>query len=177
MQHGAAVPADADPQRPLADEGRAAVGAVAGHAAACGVRFERIVHSGKLRAEQTAQILGEALACPDVAPVTGLAPMDQVREAATALIDPGSQSALAIVGHLPFLDRLASWLVAGDERARVVSFCNGGLVRLVPVGGPAGGPVGGVGSGPADADGRVGAPDLGASFAVAWILVPDLIVT
>jgi phosphohistidine phosphatase len=40
--------------------------------------------------------------------------------------------ALALVGHLPFLDRLASLLVAGDEDAQVVHFRMGGLVKLEP---------------------------------------------
>jgi phosphohistidine phosphatase len=40
--------------------------------------------------------------------------------------------ALALVGHLPFLDRLASLLVAGNEEAQVVHFRMGGLVKLEP---------------------------------------------
>ncbi|NIN53050.1 MAG: phosphohistidine phosphatase SixA, partial [Nitrososphaeria archaeon] len=39
---------------------------------------------------------------------------------------------LAIVGHLPFLDKLASLLVAGVEDANVVAFQNSGIVKLVP---------------------------------------------
>jgi phosphohistidine phosphatase len=37
---------------------------------------------------------------------------------------------LMIVGHLPFLGHLASYLLCGDERASLVDFQNAGIVRL-----------------------------------------------
>jgi phosphohistidine phosphatase len=132
MQHGEAAPAEVDPARPLTEIGRRSVGAVAAHAASCGVHIDRIVHSGKLRAEQTAGILAAALGCATVDQVDGLSPNAAVQEAADALVDPAAAGSLAIVGHLPFLDRFAALLVAGDCTAQVVAFRNGGLVKLVP---------------------------------------------
>ena len=108
------------------------MGVVAAHAAACGVHIDRIVHSGKLRAEQTAGILAGALGCDVVDQVDGLSPNAAVQEAADALVDQAAAGSLAIVGHLPFLDRFAALLVAGDCTAQVVVFRNGGLVKLVP---------------------------------------------
>jgi phosphohistidine phosphatase len=154
MQHGQAVAAEVDPARPLSDGGRESVMVVAGHAAVRGVRIDRIVHSGKLRAEQTAIILADATYCTDVSAHSGLAPLDDVHEAAARLVHPESSS-LAIVGHLPFLDRFASLLVAGDPDAHVVAFRNAGLVHLVRA--AAGEPRGAAGS-----------------FAVSWLLVPEL---
>jgi phosphohistidine phosphatase len=149
MQHGLAVPAEVDPDRPLSAAGREAVAAVARHAAAAGVSVDRIVHSGKTRAAQTAAILADALGCADVAQVAGLKPNDPVEDAAGALVDRDRAGSLAIVGHLPSLDRLASFLVAQDASAHVVAFRNGGLVKLVP-------------------------STAGPGHAVAWILTPDL---
>ena len=74
MQHGEALAAEVDPVRPLSDRGQESVMAVAGHAAVRGVRIDRIVHSGKVRAEQTALILAEATYCTDVSAHSGLAP-------------------------------------------------------------------------------------------------------
>ena len=108
MQHGQAEPADVDPDRPLTADGRASVEVVSAHAAACGVHVDRIVHSGKLRAEQTAGILAEALGCLAVDQVGGLSPNSAVQDAADALVDPTRPGSLAIVGHLPFLDRFAA---------------------------------------------------------------------
>ena len=132
MQHGEAAAAEVDPARPLTETGRRSVAGVAAHAAACGVHVDRIVHSGKLRAEQTAAILAGALGCDVVDQVDGLSPNAAVQEAADALVDPAAVGSLAIVGHLPFLDRFAALLVAGDCTAQVVAFRNGGLVKLVP---------------------------------------------
>jgi phosphohistidine phosphatase len=132
MQHGEAAAAEVDPARPLTDVGRHSVQVVSAHAASCGVHVDRIVHSGKLRAEQTAGILAGALGCQIVDQVDGLSPNAAVQGAADALVDPAAVESLAIVGHLPFLDRLAALLVAGDCTAQVVAFRNGGLVKLVP---------------------------------------------
>ena len=138
MQHGEAVAADLDPDRPLTPEGAAHVLAVASHAAACGVHVDRVVHSGKTRAAQTAEILAGALACDEVAVVPGLKPNDDVAAAARALVDPAAPGSLAVVGHLPFLERFASLLVAGDPGAHVVALRNAGLVALVPAPSPGG---------------------------------------
>ena len=132
MQHGEAVSAEVDPDRPLTPEGIAHVSAVAAHAAACGVRVDRVVHSGKTRAAQTAAILAGALGCPDVLAAHGLKPNDDVVAAGLALIHRDAPGSLALVGHLPFLDRLASLLVTGNPEASVVAFRNAGLVHLVP---------------------------------------------
>lgn len=151
MQHGAATSAEEDPSRPLTAAGRAGVDRVASRARTAGVRVDRCLHSGKLRAEQTARILGDAVGA-SVETRAGLDPSDPVQPIADwlqaqARVAPGS--AIAVVGHLPFLDRLASLLVAGRVDAHAVAFQNAALVRLVP---------------------KVDAP----GFAVAWILSPDL---
>ena len=57
MQHGQATTETEDPERPLTDAGRAAVQRVAKRARAADVRISSCLHSGKLRAEQTAQLL------------------------------------------------------------------------------------------------------------------------
>ena len=154
MQHGEALSADVDADRPLAEVGRRNVLLVAAHAAARGVRVERIVHSGKLRAEQTAEILADELGCRVVEQVAGLKPSDAVEAVAAAMLDPGRPGSLALVGHLPFLERLASLLVAGDSTAHVVAFRNAGLVKLAASG-----------SDISDAPG----------FSVSWILTPELV--
>ncbi len=151
MQHGAAKTKEEDPERPLTDEGRATVGRVAARAAVAGVKADRIYHSGILRARQTAEILADRLGMPDrVEARPGLEPLDPVDPVARWLEDlAGHFGAVALVGHLPFLDRLASLLVAGNEDAQVVAFRMGGLVKLVPKGNRPG-------------------------YSVAWILAPEL---
>ena len=86
-------------------------------------------HSGKTRAAQTAEILAAALAGPpQVVQREGLAPNDPVDPTRAEL--SGGRHDLMIVGHLPFLGKLASALAAGSETADVVAFQQGGMVWL-----------------------------------------------
>lgn len=132
MQHGEAASEADDPARPLTAEGRDHVTKVSARARTVGVHVELVVHSGKTRAEQTATLLAAAVSADGRTEVRdGLSPNDPVAPVADWLASLGVGS-IAVVGHLPFLDRLASRLVVGDEQAAVVRFRNGGLVKLEP---------------------------------------------
>lgn len=151
MQHGEATTEAENPERPLTDAGRAAVQRVSARARAAGVQVGVCVHSGKLRAEETARLLaGQLGGTADVLARAGLAPKDAVAPTAQWLQAITEHDAMAVIGHLPFLDRLASLLVAGDEEVQVVRFRMGGLVKLEP-------------------------KDEGEGFAVAWVLPPELV--
>jgi phosphohistidine phosphatase len=127
VQHGEAVPAELDPARPLSAGGQADVARITGFLAAAGVRVGRVMHSGKRRAEQTAEILAGALGDTPEARA-GLSPNDPTesvaREAAAWDQD------VMLVGHLPFMARLVSRLVAGREDAGVAAFQPGSVVCL-----------------------------------------------
>jgi phosphohistidine phosphatase len=91
------------------------------------VTAERIVHSGKTRARQTAAAWGEALGVP-VEEADGLAPLDHPAIWATRVATPAGD--LMLVGHLPHLAKLAGLLLAGDSDRPIIAFRQGGLVGL-----------------------------------------------
>jgi phosphohistidine phosphatase len=129
VQHGEAVPEEVDPARPLSSGGHADVARIGDFLVAGRLRVGRIMHSGKRRAEQTAAILAAALA-PDRTPVAraGLDPKDPtdgVAQEAAAWEDD-----VMLVGHLPFMARLASRLLAGRADAGVVAFEPGSVLCL-----------------------------------------------
>jgi phosphohistidine phosphatase len=129
VQHGEAKSKAEDPQRPLTELGREEVQQVAAFAARAGLEVSQIRHSGKRRAEETASILAEHLAPAEgVLAIPGLAPMDDVRPIAKALRK--ETAPLMLVGHLPFMDRLAGMLVTGDPDRSAVRFRMGGIVCL-----------------------------------------------
>jgi phosphohistidine phosphatase len=129
VRHGEAVSKDEDPARPLTQVGWLAVERIAGWAAAADIRPDEILHSGKLRAEQTAEVLADYLMPAKGSTVRrGLGPDDDVRPLVDSLI--GADRTLMIVGHLPFLGRLVSQLVVGDANRPVVQFEAAGLVGL-----------------------------------------------
>ena len=129
MQHGEAMSKAEDPERPLNDAGRENAGKVAAFLAQAGIQIHQIRHSGKCRAEQTAVIVAEHLQSQDaVVAATGLNPNDDVQPIAETLQQETGN--IMLVGHLPFLSRLAGYLLTGDTKCPIVQFNNAGVVCL-----------------------------------------------
>lgn len=129
VQHAEAKSKDQDPDRPLTNQGRRDAEAVAGVAAKLDIEVGQIRHSGKTRARQTAEIMAEALSpSGGVAAVSGLGPLDNVQPVARDL--EAADGSLMLVGHLPFMERLAGYLLTGDPERTVVDFTKAGIVNL-----------------------------------------------
>jgi phosphohistidine phosphatase len=132
VQHGDAVAEAVDAARPLSPDGARAVRAVAQACARYGVKAREVLHSGKLRARQSAEILGEELGIP-VRAVAGIEPLDPAGIFAS---ECGAwEEPVVIAGHLPFLERLTALLVAGREEPAVAAFQRGGMICLEKRGG------------------------------------------
>ncbi len=130
VQHGEAKPKDEDPDRSLTDQGKQIVMRMAAWAAQVGLRVDQVRHSGKLRAEQTAAAFAEKLQPRDgIASYPGMGPNDDVEPIAGELAD--CPCSVMLVGHLPFLSRLASHMLAGDSEKPLIQFRNAGIVGLV----------------------------------------------
>jgi len=129
VQHGDAQPEAVSAERELTPQGRVDVGRLADFLGARGVRVVRIAHSGKTRAQQTAEILAARLA-PQLEPETlaGLNPNDPV--APVAARARGWTEDTLLAGHQPFMGRLATLLVAGREEPPVVAFQPGSIACL-----------------------------------------------
>jgi phosphohistidine phosphatase len=111
-RHAQAKSEEEDPERPLNDTGREQAEKVAGYLKTRGIAMEAIWHSGKARARQTAEILASSVQGnnPPVAR-EGLSPNDPVERVADEIESiPGP---VMIVGHLPFIGRLARHLTVG----------------------------------------------------------------
>lgn len=127
MQHGEALAEEHAPSRPLSLNGKQQVRSVARQAYRAEVGLRAIYHSDKLRSRQSAEILGHELGL-EVQERAGLAPKDEVAPVAEWL--NGESEDLALIGHLPFLDRLTGLLVVGDATKSLVAFRFGVMVRL-----------------------------------------------
>jgi phosphohistidine phosphatase len=129
VQHGQAQPKEVDPDRNLTEQGRNDVERVSAFLKKQGLCASAIWHSGKVRAEQTANILASAVSTKQgVIKHDGLSPNDTIEPVKEELIR--IQGDLMIVGHLPFLSRLALALVTGNASAEMVAFQPGGVVCL-----------------------------------------------
>lgn len=129
VQHAEAMSEEQDPERPLTELGRHQAKATATAAARMDVTVEQIRHSGKTRAMETAEMMGEALSPKEgVVEASGLGPVDDVKPVAEEL-DASAQPVM-LVGHLPFMERIAGYLLTGDAEQPVIDFTNAGIVCL-----------------------------------------------
>ena len=128
VQHAQAASEDADPQRGLTEEGRSEIERIAGFIKPLNLQVEYLWHSGKKRAEQTAEILAGAVNVKTLTVHDGLGPNDDVKPLEEELIS--AEGDIMIVGHMPFLGKLASLLLTSLESARMIRFKNAGIVCL-----------------------------------------------
>lgn len=127
-QHGKSASKEVDPQRGLTPDGVAETTRVANLLARSDMDLDVIWHSGKTRASRTAEIFAAALNPTDgVKSRDGMDPLDDVASLAGSL--PRDRHEL-YVGHLPFMERIVSYLITGAADSRVIEFQNSAVVRL-----------------------------------------------
>jgi len=128
IQHGKSLSKDQDPDQGLSAEGIAETERIANQARDDGVAVSQIRHSVKTRARQTAEIFAGALNPKQgMREVSGIKPLDDAA-AYAANIDPVEN--VMLVGHLPFMERLTSFLIMGSIDKPVFKFQNSGIVCL-----------------------------------------------
>ncbi|MFT5442228.1 MAG: phosphohistidine phosphatase [Myxococcota bacterium] len=121
VRHGDALATSPDAARTLSSVGRVEVQTIARAMSTRGVRVRQIRHSGRVRARETAELLGAALEPPaGVIQIDGLHPEDPIEPVANSLF--GERESLMLVGHLPFVGRLVGLLTTGDAHRSPISF-------------------------------------------------------
>jgi len=129
VQHGVAKSEAEDPQRGLTAEGIKTVEHMAEYLSLRGLHVDRIEHSGKERARQTAEIMAAHLNPAErTRQVTGMAPNDDIGPLRERLHN--ESKSLMMVGHLPHLSRLLSALLGVQQDRTLVAFQMGGVVHL-----------------------------------------------
>ena len=128
IQHGKSLPKDQDPDQGLSEEGTAETERMANLAKDHGVTVSQIRHSAKTRARQTAEIFARTLNPKQgVQEVSGIKPLDDVAEYAAKI---NLDENVMLVGHLPFMERITSYLITGSIDQTVFKFQNSGIVCL-----------------------------------------------
>lgn len=129
VQHGEAKSKDVDPDRRLTEKGIQDVQKVAAFLKTLDIGVDSIWHSGKARALETANILATAFSSAQGVTVReGIAPKDSVDPVKSDLSK--AEEDLMIVGHLPFLNKLASALITDYESSDAVAFRQAGVICL-----------------------------------------------
>jgi phosphohistidine phosphatase len=129
VQHAEAKREEEDPSRPLSERGLRDINRVASYVSKLDIKTDKIFHSTKLRAKQTAEILFEYLKTgKGVSETDGLSPLDSPDIWAERLKDISVD--VILIGHLPHLGRLASLLLCGNAEINALSFKMAGIVCL-----------------------------------------------
>ncbi len=133
VRHGKSVAPAKDPSQPLSEDGREEIRHMARTLANMNLKVGTILHSGKLRAEETALEIAETIKpAGGVKEAKGLAPNDDPAEAMEWIDTAGED--LMIVSHLPFLDNLLEELLRPAKAEELPSFDCGALIGVEKVG-------------------------------------------
>jgi phosphohistidine phosphatase len=135
VRHGDAKSTEEDPIRPLSVTGRQQAERMASWLCRLDPEIEEIRHSAKARARETAEILANrmGLSPARMRKVPALTPNGDVEQVARDL--EGADRSIMLVGHLPFMARLASRLATGDPDRLGFAFAKAGVVVLARVAG------------------------------------------
>ncbi len=129
VQHGDSVPKNIDPDRPLSDRGRADIQRLTEWLSNHNVQIMQILHSGKTRAKETAEILRPLLKSRDqIYERQGLSPNDSPEAFLYQLGDPKKDTLIA--GHMPFVARIVSQALTGAPDRQLVEFVPGSVAGL-----------------------------------------------
>jgi len=129
VQHAMAASKEVDLARPITEEGRRDIQKVAEFIKPLNLSVDYLWHSGKTRAQQTAEVLAEVVEVrKETAAQVGLAPNDDVKAIKDKIVSANRD--IMIVGHLPFLSKLAALLLTNSESSNTVAFKNGCIVCL-----------------------------------------------
>jgi phosphohistidine phosphatase len=128
IQHGLAFPKAKDPERPLSVQGETQTHRTAEYLKSRSIEVNAIWHSTKLRAAQTAEIIAAAIACGNRLARDDMNPNDPVKKFPEEIL--GSKMEIMMVGHLPFLQKLAGRLLTGSEESDIIAFKSSGVLCL-----------------------------------------------
>lgn len=112
VQHGEAYSEEEDPERRLTPKGRRETERIARYLYSINTSVEKIFHSPKRRAKETAEIIAKYLG-GELVEDENLKPLDAPDKWVEKILDIDYD--IMLVGHLPHLSRLASTLLNTSE--------------------------------------------------------------
>lgn len=128
-QHGKALSSEVDATRPLSPQGEMETLAIADTLKRNNITITRVAHSGKKRAQQTAQLFATTLDIKKPEVIDGLSPNDDVKLLHDKISSTDCDNTL-FVGHLPHIEKAVSYLLTGLTSGDVVSFQNSAVLCI-----------------------------------------------
>lgn len=129
IQHGEACDKTVDPERPLTENGKADVNRLAVFLRKNNIQVGRVIHSGKLRAQQTVERLLNSVGSQARVEVSDKISPDSTVEEFAELSFIWEEDTL-IVSHMPFLAKLVSQLCLRNTDTMFANFTPGSAICL-----------------------------------------------
>lgn len=126
IQHGVCLDKSIDPKKPLSELGKKETNQVSEFLKKNRIKIQKVYHSGKLRAKETAQILSNHLSDGNIYEKSNMLPNDNV----ISFCKDKLEDNCIYVGHLPHLDKATSYLVCQNEDSEVIKLKNSGIVSI-----------------------------------------------
>lgn len=118
-----------DSLRSLSEKGKADINRVNDHLENLNLKVKTIYHSGKQRAVETATILSMSVNSKEgIEHIYGLKPMDDIIPIENFVSEENED--IMIVGHLPFMNLLASKLTGKSADEEIIQFPTGCVLCL-----------------------------------------------
>jgi len=129
VRHGEATTEEINPEKPLTEKGEEQIRKITCVLENLDVKISALWHSSKRRARESAQILSKGLKVEDkLEQKSGLNPNDPVEPFKQNILE--FKQDLMIIGHLPFLAKLAEVFLMAKTSEEIVTFPPGGVVCL-----------------------------------------------
>lgn len=129
VQHGLSKSKLEDPERPLAETGIQQTELIARYLKNHGIKLDKIFHSEKNRAVQTAEIIAQNIEIE-----YGLVEDKDLNPSENPVIWSEKLKNISddimIIGHLPHLNNLTSLLLGYDENLQFIFFKNSGVICM-----------------------------------------------
>jgi len=129
VQHAEACTKEINPERPLTEQGKNDMERLADFLHQAGIKVERVIHSGKRRAQQTAELLAQVIAKGIEIETSGLINPNDNPKAFDWQSESWDKDTL-IVGHLPFMAKLVSHMLVEDDKRFITAYQPGTIVCL-----------------------------------------------
>lgn len=127
VRHGESSPSD--PNQALSERGIEETKGVANLLKMASIKIDALLHSPKIRAQQTAEIFGNALFAGGIlTQKEELKPNDPISPFLKEMDTFGRH--VMVVSHLPFMEKLLAFLLFGKECACPFILCNSCVVCL-----------------------------------------------
>lgn len=127
VRHGESAVLGSDNERPLSEQGKKDIQALATFLAPLKLQVTKIMRSEKQRARETADILAKAIHSLDAIEVR--AELEPVADISILLSEiEALETDIMLVGHMPYMGKLLAKLLTGNEDKDVAIFKPGTIV-------------------------------------------------